>query len=157
VDEPEQVTQLVKRFFDQAEMKELSVGREAVPFILQPVIGDHPDAAAQLGFAEHEGQDRNTQVIAGYRKQERTVRFRGSQGRVERVEVRDDVRGIVLEPLLVQEGREIDVNLTDIDVASEDLPQWEAERGHDATIRISQRKEEDRIHGDRFRPYFSIL
>ncbi len=138
-------------------MHETGIGRKTVHFILEPMIRDNTDEAVQLGLAEHKGQNGNAEIVACDSKEERLMLTGPEQGGVHGSEMGDDAGGIVLQALIIKETRKFDFRFTEKNVSSRDLPKRTAQCGHDAAIRTPEWEKKDRVHGERFRPYFSIL
>ncbi len=157
VHQPVQVSELVEGFFGETRVEKIGVGCEAIELILKPVIGDNPDPTVELRFPENEGQDGDAEVIASYCEEARVLLVWIQDRGGDCGEVRDDTRGVVLQPLFIEEWREIQFHLPETHVGPKHFPEWTAERGHLAAVRMTEGEKEDRLHGERFRPYFSIL
>lgn len=55
--------QLVERFLQQAFRFESRIRRETVGGIPKSVVGNDGEIAAQLGFSEHKGENRDKEVL----------------------------------------------------------------------------------------------
>ncbi len=157
MDKPVHVPQLVKRFFRESGMEESLIGWEPVHFILKTVIGDYADLAVELRLPEHEGKDGNTEIITCHGEHQRLAFIRLANGLIQGREVRDDAGGIILKPLFIEKQADIDVHFPKKNVSSQCLPQRAAQGGDNATVRTPKGEKKNRVHGERFRPYFSIL
>ncbi len=92
------VAQFVDRLLDRALHQNRRVRRQTVEFFAQAVQGNQCALPAELGFSEHEGQDRNKQVRL--RDAEQADRGTFHFGR----QLPQDRRGPVLAPFRVEKG-----------------------------------------------------
>ena len=62
-----------------------------------------------------------------------------------------------MQALRIKKGRKVHICFPDNDSTPQCLVESGAKSGHDTAIRVAEREKMDRAHGERFRPYFSIL
>ncbi len=157
MDKPVDVSQFVQGLFPEARFQKILICCESIPLVLQAVIGNDTHPAIQLGFTKDEGENGNAEVLAGHGEERGSgVLGPGKFGELS-VKVGDDRGGIVLQPQLIVKKRQVDIGFPHDRRSPQPLADRRAESGHQSAICVAERKQNDRIHGVRFRPYFSIL
>src|SRR5579884_1911891 len=63
--ELQRVADLVNAFFQQALAEEIAIALQSIKFLREAVRGNDSARAANLRFAENEGEDRNVEVTLG--------------------------------------------------------------------------------------------
>ncbi len=82
------------------------------------MIGDYGDASLKLRFTKHVRQDWDEEVLPNHAQQSGSALFRLQTLSCERfdmvMQVGDDGCGVVLQPLPIEKGSEIDVALPNV-------------------------------------------
>ncbi len=155
----EQVAQFMNGFLQGAFEQQRGIGRKTVAFGLQAIIGDNGDGSADLRLAEDVREDGDEQVGAGEGKElvAGAVMLALQKGGSVPLQVKEDLRGIVLRPLLIEEGLDVDGGGDHPDGHTEDSFEPALKRDGERPFSISERQQVDGIHTSRFSPNFSIL